>query len=178
MYKEGFKILGNSFKRGPYELIPFVLSMFVIVIALNNNGFSELFVKEDVYDLLQKEEINGISFLPVNVQTEEQEKRSGLLQLFAQRTIKEEKISFGTNQIITKCPICGREKVVCSQDYQLRLVDSPVNYSDDFYMTDAVFGEGFSHPLFVISKKFYTVLVRNKLTSNIILEPVLFENRN
>ena len=76
-----------------------------------------------------------------------------------------------------KCPICGREKVICGQDYQLRLVDSLDNYSEDFYMTDAVFGEGFSHPLFVISKKFYTVLASNKLVSNIALEPVIFEKK-
>ena len=32
------KILFKTFKRLPYELIPFVLSMFVIVLALNKNG--------------------------------------------------------------------------------------------------------------------------------------------
>lgn len=143
----------------------------------STNGFSELFVKEDVYALLQKEGISGISFLPVNVPTAEQNKRSGLLQLFAQSKIKKEAINFGTDQIKMKCPICGREKVVCSQDYQLRLVDSLDNYSEDFYMTDAVFGEGFSHPVFVISKKFYTTLDSYKLASNIVLEPVIFENR-
>lgn len=144
----------------------------------SSNGFSELFVKQDVYALLQKEGVKGITFLPVNLQTAGQEKRSSLLQLFAQCTIKKEKMSFGANQIITKCPNCGREKVVCSQDYQLRLVDSVKNYSQDFYMTDAVFGEGFSHPLFIISKKFYTVLINNKLASNIVLEPVIFENKS
>ena len=143
----------------------------------STNGFSELFVKEEVYAFLQKEGITGMSFLPVNVPTEEQDNRSGLLQLFAQRKIKKEEISFGADQIQMKCPICGREKVICGQDYQLRLVDSLDNYSEDFYMTDAVFGEGFSHPLFVISKKFYTVLASNKLVSNIALEPVIFEKK-
>lgn len=32
------KILFKTFKRLPYELIPFVLSMFIIVLALNKNG--------------------------------------------------------------------------------------------------------------------------------------------
>ena len=35
----------RSIKKAPYELIPFVLSMFVIVLALKNNGVTELISK-------------------------------------------------------------------------------------------------------------------------------------
>lgn len=36
--KEKFDVLKNTIKRAPYSLIPFVLSMFVIVLALNTTG--------------------------------------------------------------------------------------------------------------------------------------------
>ena len=40
--KSGFTVLSSSVKRAPVETIPFVLSMFVIVLALQNSGISEL----------------------------------------------------------------------------------------------------------------------------------------
>lgn len=33
-------VLGSTYKRGPYELIPFVISMFVLVMALNYQGIT------------------------------------------------------------------------------------------------------------------------------------------
>ncbi|MGM9858114.1 MAG: SLC13 family permease [Bacilli bacterium] len=38
--KEKFTILLNTFKRLPWDLIPFVISMFIIVLSLNNNGIT------------------------------------------------------------------------------------------------------------------------------------------
>ena len=43
--KKNWSYLGSSFKRLPYQLIPFVLSMFVIVIALNYQGVSQEIAK-------------------------------------------------------------------------------------------------------------------------------------
>lgn len=40
--KNKFKVLLNTIKRAPYSLIPFVLSMFVIVLSLNNIGITSL----------------------------------------------------------------------------------------------------------------------------------------
>ncbi len=40
--KAGFSVLSSSVKRTPIETIPFVLSMFVIVLALQNSGITEL----------------------------------------------------------------------------------------------------------------------------------------
>ncbi|MBR0294986.1 MAG: hypothetical protein IJQ67_03680 [Bacilli bacterium] len=37
--KEGFRILGNSLKSLPYSLIPFLLSMSIFIVTLNNAGF-------------------------------------------------------------------------------------------------------------------------------------------
>lgn len=41
--KSGGKCLVSSFKRAPWELIPFVLSMFVIVLSLDANGTTQVF---------------------------------------------------------------------------------------------------------------------------------------
>ena len=39
------KALGGCLKRAPYELIPFVISMFVIVLAFNECGITDIFAK-------------------------------------------------------------------------------------------------------------------------------------
>ena len=41
--KEPTKPLKNCLKRAPWELIPFVLSMFVIILALTQNGVTQIF---------------------------------------------------------------------------------------------------------------------------------------
>lgn len=51
--KQQPKALGGCLKRAPYELIPFVISMFVIVLAFNDSGITEIFAdflggKEDI----------------------------------------------------------------------------------------------------------------------------------
>ncbi len=51
------KPIFKSLKKEPYELVPFVLSMFVIVLALKNNGITDL-LKEL---LVTGEKIDGIS---------------------------------------------------------------------------------------------------------------------
>ena len=38
--KDNIIVVGHSFRRLPYQLIPFFLSMFVIVVALNNQGIA------------------------------------------------------------------------------------------------------------------------------------------
>ena len=43
--KQGLSLFLRVFKRLPYELAPFVLSMFVIVLALNKCGFTEMIAK-------------------------------------------------------------------------------------------------------------------------------------
>ena len=44
--KKGFRILADSVKRTPVETIPFVLSMFVIVLALQNSGITTLIAQK------------------------------------------------------------------------------------------------------------------------------------
>jgi len=43
--KSSLKPLIKTLKRGPYELIPFIISMFVIVLALNAQGITEQIAK-------------------------------------------------------------------------------------------------------------------------------------
>ena len=44
--KKSFSVLAESIKRTPFETIPFVLSMFIIVLALQNSGITTLIAEK------------------------------------------------------------------------------------------------------------------------------------
>jgi len=48
----------KSLKKEPYELIPFILSMFVIVLALKNNGITDILAKA----LYSGSKLDGLTF--------------------------------------------------------------------------------------------------------------------
>ncbi len=52
------KPVWKSIKKEPYELIPFVLSMFIIVLALKNSGATDMLSKL----LISNSDLDGISF--------------------------------------------------------------------------------------------------------------------
>lgn len=140
----------------------------------STTGFSEIFAKEEVCEFMHNNNITGIVIKPVLLEEKDYEKVSGLCQLCSEKIIPTEKIFINETQKVGKCPICGTLKVLCKQDYQLQLIGTAFDLSDDFYMTEAIFGEGISHPLYIISHKLYQLLFNAKLSHNVIFEPVVF----
>lgn len=140
-------------------------------------GFSEVFVKEEVCEFMQNNNITGIQIKPVMIEEKDRKISSGLYQLCSEKIIPTEKIFIDETQKVGTCPICGSLKVLCKQDYQLHLTGSPLDFSDDFYMTEAIFGEGVSYPLYIISQRLYRLLVSTKMTQDVIFEPVILDRR-
>lgn len=64
--KKDLKSIKESFKRLPYELIPFVLSMFVLVLSLNYSGTTEI-LAEILSDGIPVYTIGITSFLTSNI---------------------------------------------------------------------------------------------------------------
>lgn len=56
--KKDFKDVKNVFVKAPYELIPFVISMFIIVLGLKESGVTEALNKA----LLLNDKLDGVSF--------------------------------------------------------------------------------------------------------------------
>lgn len=140
----------------------------------STTGFSEIFAKEEVCELMQNNSITGIQVKPVMLEGKDHKIASGLYQLCSEKKVPNEKIFIDETQEVGRCPICGALKVLCKQDYQLQLIGSAFDLSDDFYMTEAIFGEGISYPLYFISQRLYQLLVSTKMSRNVIFEPVVF----
>ncbi len=138
----------------------------------SSTGFSELFTKTEVYDLLMKNSITGVMSRPVIL--ENTGKDSGLCQLYSNNLIHTNSIFIDKTIKVKKCPVCGAPKFVCRQDYQLAIIGNQNDFQYDFYMTDSLFGDGIPEPLFLVSNKFYRMLVDHNLTRNVKFEPVVF----
>lgn len=138
-------------------------------------GFSEIFAKKKVCEFMRNNNITGMQIKSVMLDGKNREIESGLCQLCPEKIIPTDKIFIDETQKIGRCPICGSLKVLCEQDYQLQLIGSAFDLSDDFYMTEAIFGEGISYPLYIISQRLYKLLVNAKMSCNVIFEPVLFK---
>lgn len=137
-------------------------------------GFSEIFAKKEVCELMQNSNITGLQMRPVILDGMGSENTSGLYQLCAERVIPSERIFIDNTLKVERCPTCGSRKLLCKQDYQLQLIGSALDLSDDFYMTESIYGEGISFPLYVISQRLYRLLVKAKAHHNVAFEPVVF----
>lgn len=140
----------------------------------STTGFSEIFAKEEVCELMRNNDVTGIQIKPVMLEGKGHEIVSGLYQLCSEKVIPTEKIFIDETQKVGRCPICASLKVLCKQDYQLQLIGSALDLSDDFYMTESIFGEGISYPLYIISQRLYQLLVSARMSQNVTFEPVVF----
>lgn len=136
-------------------------------------GFSEIFAKDAICDFIKDQNVTGTEIRSVLLDEKSHEIESGLCQLWSKNTIPENMIFLDEKQRIEKCPVCGSSKILCKQDYQLQLVGPISDLSDDFYMTEAIFGEGISYPLYIVSQRLFQLFVRAGMSRNVVFEPVL-----
>lgn len=136
-------------------------------------GFSEIFAKDSICDFIKDQNVTGMEVRPVLLDERNHEMESGLCQLWSKKTIPKNMIFLDEKQAIEKCPVCGSSKILCKQDFQLQLVGSISDLSDDFCMTEAIFGEGISYPLYIVSQRLFQLFVRTGMSRNVVFEPVL-----
>ena len=138
----------------------------------SDTGRSELFVDKRIYDLVQGNALKDVDFLPVK-------KCDGsftneFFQMTTKQFISAQNVIVGADEKTIRCPICGQQKIVTDSHYQLRLSRNGCEMSSDLYMTESIFGEGLSYPYYLISQRFYQLLLKNKLLKNVKISPVVF----
>lgn len=139
-------------------------------------GTAELFSDSRVLKLVKDNALSGFVFEKVFI-------KKGVFsentyQLKSTNIIAKEKICRGKGEKSELCGFCGREQLVPNKTYQLHLKGTPDDYTEDMYMTEAVFGQGVDYPWYVISRRFYCLLKDNKLAGKLNVCPVVFENKN
>ncbi len=140
-------------------------------------GFSEIFVSYDFFELVKNNSVSGVKFIPV-VYSNRGNNQRGIFQIVAEHTIPFERICFGKSSKIKRCPVCGKPKIEYQQAYQLSLKCLAAELNEDFYMTEAVFGEGISHPFYMISHHLYTLILNEGMTKDAQFVPVKFSNKS
>lgn len=134
-------------------------------------GFAEIFADYRVRDLADANGLSGIEFQKVLLTNGTYSDK--LYQLTSSHLIKREIIAEGYGEKKQKCPICGKEQYCIDSTYQLHLIDSENVAESDLYVTERIFGEGIAEPLYIISQRFYQLLIRNNLAGNVIFSPIV-----
>ena len=136
-----------------------------------STGLAEIFVDSRVRDLIEENSLSGIELKKVLLKKGIYS--SKVFQLTAQQVIDRQFIGTGYGEKIISCEFCGREQFVIEQAYQLHVDFSIIDKKSDMYVTDRIFGEGISYPLYIISQRFYQLLKRANLAGGITVSPVV-----
>jgi hypothetical protein len=140
-----------------------------------DTGFSEIFINLAVKDMIKKNDIRGAVVKPVL-------NGSGhycvnTFQLLGERILNFDAIALGFGERIEKCPICGKTQFSNNNTYQLHIKNGLMDQHMDIYMTASVFGYGIPEPLFIISQRFYRLILEQKMSAEIKFEPIVEVNQ-
>lgn len=135
-----------------------------------DTGFAEIFTDYRVCRLVNENMLSGIEFK--NVLNKNGIYSEKLYQMTSSNVIDSKFIGKGYGERKEICQVCGREQYFIDNTYQLHLDFSGINFQNDLYMTERIFGEGIAYPLYIISQDFYQLLKKNKLDGGITVSPV------
>lgn len=135
-----------------------------------DTGFAEVFADWRVRQLVEKNGLSGVEFRDVMLRG--RELSSKLYQMTSSHILPLEAIACGHGEIALRCPYCGKPGFRIGNEYQLHLHASHLQHSSDMYVTERIFGEGIAHSLYIISQRFYRLLVENKLAGSVTFSPV------
>ena len=137
-----------------------------------DTGFSEIFVRKELVELIQKNNFKGFNISPIYVNKNEE--CEDLYQLLSDNIIKFEEIKKSSQEKIEHCPIChDYKKIIIDNTYQLHLNIKNKDLDSDFYMTDAVFGEGIPYRIYLVSQRFYQALQKENMNKKVKFIPVV-----
>lgn len=136
-------------------------------------GYGQIYCNRSVVDLIHDYGLKGIQINPVYLRNGEQ--CTNTFQLTAQKIIPQKALILGRGEVKRQCRVCGRERFFLDSRYCLHLYKNEIDQTVDFLQTESILGEGIENPIFLISQRFYRLLIQAKLASHIIVEPVCFE---
>lgn len=136
-----------------------------------STGFSLIFADKRICELVENNSLVGIMFKKVFLKNGKYSEN--FFQMNTTNILKKQCIVWGHGEKVENCPKCGKEQYVIGNVWQLHLDFSKIETQSDMYMTERIFGGGIAEPIYVISQKFYRLLLENKLDGNVTFYPVV-----
>lgn len=140
-----------------------------------DTGFAEVFADWRVRKLAEENGLSGVEFRDVMLRSGEPSAK--LYQMTSANVLPLEAIACGHGEKAFRCPRCGKPGFQTDNAYQLHLHASYLRDNTDIYVTERIFGEGIAHSLYIISQRFYRLLVEHQLAGSVTFSPVV-ENEN
>ena len=136
-----------------------------------DTGGSITFASKPVVDLVTEHKLVGVSFCPVQVRRGNDSEK--VFQMISPNIITQDCFVLDNAKVVDTCRICGKQQFYIDHADQPHIDFSKVSVQSDLYMTEPIFGEGIAQPLFIISQRFYQLLVEHKLSRNVVFTPVV-----
>lgn len=136
-----------------------------------DTGFSEVFADWRVRKLAEENGLSGVEFRDVMLRSGEPSAK--LYQMTSSHVLPLEAIASGHGEKEIRCTRCGKPGFQTDNAYQLHLHTSYLQEDSDMCITERIFGEGIAHSLYIISQRFYRLLVENQLAGSVTFSPVV-----
>lgn len=135
-----------------------------------DTGIGTIFTDSRVREMALNNHLTGIQFRDVFLKNGKCSNH--IFQLCTDNVLGKMCLEMGHGEKILNCPQCGKEKLLIGHDYQLHMKFFGMDLQYDLYKTEWLFGEGFAASVYLISQRFYQLLLANKLAYNVIFEPI------
>ena len=136
-----------------------------------DTGFAEVFADRRVRKLAEENGLSGVEFR--NVLLRGGKRSSNLFQMTSSHVLPSEAIVCGHGEKALSCPWCGKPGFEIDNAYQLHLYAEKLRNGSDMYVTERIFGGGIGYPLYIISQRFYRLLLENRLAGGVTFSPVV-----
>lgn len=170
---------GTTRSRHQRQIQPFMISKepstkTQTAFWTSSTGFSEVFADKRVKEIVEFSNLQGVEFRETILRNGSHS--NNIFQLTTCNKISSDYIVFGKGEEEIICPMCGKKQYALNNIYQLHLNLDIDKFTEDLYITEDIFGSGIPYPIYLISQRFYQLLKKHKLNSNMHCDPVIIEN--
>lgn len=134
-----------------------------------DTGLQELFMNLQTKTLIEEHALQGVE---IRNFIQNKQPSNEIFQLWTENVLPREAIVLGYGEKEETCPMCGKKQYVVGTDYQLHLYAKYLDIKNDIYRTHHMFGSGKAYHFYIVSNRFYRLLLDNKMTRGACFEPV------
>lgn len=137
-------------------------------------GFCFLFADYRIKALAEQHDLRGLLFQPVYLRNGVESRK--IFQISSSHILTIDAVARGHGEKSEFCPfLCGKESLLIDASYQMHLLRSHIEPTLDLMCSEDFWGEGLGFSAWIISQKFYRLLLAEKFTGSLSIAPIVLE---
>jgi len=135
-----------------------------------DTGHGCIFCDKRVTELITTHRLQGFDVRPTYRKDGQPSEHT--VQLMSTNRLTFGDIALGHGETVKTCPLCGKPQIAYDGAYRLHIQTPLEAMTEDFYMTEDLFGEGIPYAMYMISQRFYQLLKQEQLLGSVNIAPV------